>query len=102
MRGIQYKLIVSISENFSADQSEEISFVFSDMLEEFTKNKKYKENIVTAQTLDYLLWCDPDRFDKPTKLYRQIKKSFKNNFVDGSLNKVNINRKLLVLKIDTE
>lgn len=102
MRGIQFKLNVSISSNFSADQSEEISFVFSDMLEEFTKNKKYKENIVTAQTLDYLLWCDPDRFDKPTKLYRQIKKSFSSDFVDGTLNKVNINRKLLVLKIEPQ
>lgn len=99
-RGLQYKLIVSISEDFNADQSEEISFVFSDILEEITKNKTYKENIVTSQTLDYLIWCDPERFDKPTKLYRQIKKSFANNFVDGSLTKNNLNRKMLTLKIE--
>jgi len=101
-RGLQYKLIVSIATNFDADQAEEIAFVFSDILREVTKNKKFKENIVTGQTLDYLLWCDPDEFAQSTNLYRTIKKKFGDNFDEGTLRKVNINRKLVLLKVDYE
>ena len=101
-RGIQYKLIVSISPDFDEDQAEEISFVFSNILETVTKNKKFKENIITDQTLDYLLWCDPEKYAQSSKLYREIKKNFGDGFDDGTLRKVNINRKLVLLKVDSE
>ncbi len=99
-RGIQYKLIVSISDDFDKDEAEEISFIFLDILDSVTKGKNYKENIVTKGTLDYLLWCDPAEYDKSTKLYRDIKKAFKDEFEDGDLQQVNINRKLMLLKIE--
>jgi len=101
-RGLQYKIIVSISTDFDEDEAEEISFAFADILEEIAKNKKYKENIVTDQTLDYLVWCDPEMYDKSTKVYRKIKKTFGNEFDDGVLKKVNINRKLILLKVESE
>lgn len=99
-RGIQFKVIISISPNFSEDDAEEVSFVFSDLLEEVTMKKKYKENIVTKQTLDYLLWCDPAKYDKSTRLYRDIKKKFDKDFSDGVLKQININRKLVLLKVE--
>ena len=98
-RGIQYKLIISISTDFDEDQAEEISFVFMDLLEELTKKGKYKENIVTSQTLDYLLWCDPVEYDKSSKLYRRIKQKFGDDFDEGKIKQVNINRKLVLLEI---
>ena len=101
-RGIQYKLTISISEDFGAEEAEEISFAFNDILDVIAKNGKYKENIVTAQTLDYLLWCDPQRYDKANKLYQDIKRSFAKNQIEGNLGKVNINRKLLLLKITSD
>ncbi|NQU05482.1 MAG: hypothetical protein HQ568_05255, partial [Calditrichaeota bacterium] len=93
IRGVQYKLIISLSTDFDEDQAEEISFVFTDILEQVTKNKKFKENIVTDQTLDYLLWCDPAKYAQTTKLYRAIKNHFKEEYAEGTLKKVNINRK---------
>ncbi len=101
-RGIQYKLIISISTDFDEEQSEEISFVFMDLLEEITKKGKFKENIVTDQTLDYLIWCDPTDYDKSTKLYRKIKSKFDDEFSDGTVKKVNINRKMVLLQIVAE
>ncbi|MDP8239878.1 MAG: DUF6175 family protein [Candidatus Hatepunaea meridiana] len=101
-RGVQYKLIVSISTDFDEDQAEEISFAFVDILENITKKGKFKENIVTDQTLDYLIWCDPQDYAQSSKLYRKIKKSFGDEFEDGTLKKVNINRKLVLLKVESD
>lgn len=98
-RGVQYKLIISISDEFDKDDAEEISFVFLDLLESVTVNKQFKENIVTKSTLDYLLWCDAGEYDKPTRLYRDLKKRFTEEFPGGSIDKVNINRKLVLLKV---
>ena len=36
------------------------------------ENKKSKENIATSQTLDYLLWCDPTKYDKSSKVCLNI------------------------------
>ncbi len=96
-RGLQYKLIVSIGTDFEEDQVEEIQFAFMDAVDEITK--KSKENIVTNQTIDYLLWCDPEKYDKSSKVYRYIKTSFSNQEVEGVLEKININRKLILLKV---
>ena len=101
-RGVQYKLLVSISSDFDEDQSEEISFVFGDLLDEVTKNKTYKENVVTNSTLDYLLWADPERYSKSSRLYRDIKKKFGREFEDGVLKKLTLNRKFIQLEIVEE
>jgi len=75
-----------------------------DAVEEIAK--KSKENIATNQTLDYLLWCDPQKYDKSSKVYRKLKKQF-NNFVeeegvDATLRKINVNRKMILLKVDMD
>ena len=73
-----------------------------DLLDNISRNKKYKENIVTKQTLDYLVWCDPGKYDKSSKVYRDLKKQFSEEFTDGYLKQVNINRKLLILRVTQE
>ena len=102
--GVQYKLVVSISTEFDEDEAESISFAFMDAVEEISN--KSKENIATTQTLDYLLWCDPGKYDKSTKVYRYLKKQF-GNFVEdegvtATLRKINVNRKMILLKVDAE
>lgn len=101
-RGVQYKLVISIAPGFNSEQSEEISFAFADLLEKIARNKQYKENIVTRQTLDYLVWCDSEKYSTSTKLFRDIKSHFSEEFTGGTVQKVNINRKLLLLKIESE
>ena len=102
--GVQYKLVVSISTEFDEDEAESISFAFMDAVEEISN--KSKENIATSQTLDYLLWCDPGKYDKSSKVYRYLKKKF-GDFVEdegltATLRKINVNRKMILLKVDAE
>lgn len=97
-KGIQYKIVISIDPSFDEDQAEAVQFTFSDVLEEVAKTTK--ENIVTKQTLDFLIWCDPAKYDKSSKIYRTVKKKFDNNKELGNLRQININRKMILLKID--
>ncbi|MBZ0263625.1 hypothetical protein K8I28_03070 [bacterium] len=97
--GIQYKLIVSIASEFSEGEAEDISFAFADILESISANRQFKENIITKQTLDYLVWANPKEYSRSTNFYRDIKKQFRDEFPDGELNQININRKLVLLKV---
>jgi len=96
-RGMQYKLIVSISTDFDEDEVEDIQFAFMDAVDKIAQ--KSKENIVTAQTIDYLIWCNPEKYDKSSKVYRYLKTSFDDQGVEGILKKINVNRKLILLKV---
>jgi len=99
-KGIQYKLIFNLSTDFDEDEIEEIQFALMDAIEEMSKSSK--ENIVTNQTVDYLIWCDPSKYDKSSKVYRYVKKYFKKEDTGGTLRKVNVNRKMILLKVDYE
>ena len=96
-RGMQYKLIVSISTDFDEDEVEDIQFAFMDAVDKIAQ--KSKENIVTAQTIDYLIWCNPEKYDKSTKVYRYLKSAFSDQGVEGTLKKIYVNRKLILLKV---
>ncbi|MBN2829104.1 MAG: hypothetical protein JXR56_02155 [Candidatus Cloacimonetes bacterium] len=96
-KGIQYKIVVAIDTGFDEDQIEEMQFAFMDAVDEMAK--KSKENIVTNQTIDYVVWADASKYDKSSKVYRAIKSAFKDIGVDGNLKQVNINRKLILLKV---
>ncbi len=99
-QGVQYKLVFDISTDFDEDEVEEIQFALMDAIEDLSK--KSKENIITNQTMDYLVWCDADKYNKSSKVYRFLKKYFKKEGTDGVLRKVNVNRKMIILKVDYE
>ena len=96
-RGVQYKLIFRIEGDFDEDEREEIAFVISDLIEAFCNHSR--ENVVTESTLDYLVWAKADQFSKSSKLYRALRKSFPDEFEEGKLKSININRKLILLSI---
>lgn len=96
--GVQYKVVISIGTHFNEDQIEDIQFAFMDAVE--AMSKKSKENITTKQTIDYLIWCDPAKYDKSSKIYRDLKREFAKKGLDSSLKTININRKMILLKID--
>jgi hypothetical protein len=98
--GVQYKLIVSLSPNFNDEDREELTFLMGDLLKELTRKGKYKENIVTDATLDYLIWCDPAEFDKSSSVYRWLKEKVAEEYAGADLKRVNLNRKLIILKLD--
>jgi len=96
-RGVQYKVIVKVEGDFDEDELDDLTMAFSELLDELAED--YKENVVTEETLDYLVWADPEKFAKSTKFYRALRKGFAEKFPDGKLRRININRKLLLLKV---
>ena len=99
-QGVQYKLVLNMASDFDEEQIEEIQFVLIDVIENMTN--KSKENILTSQTMDYNIWCDPREYNKSSKVYRNLKESFKNEDIEGTISKININRKMILLKVDYE
>ena len=103
-KGVQYKLIISISPDFDEDEAETISFAFMDVIDAISN--KSKENTVTSHTVDYILWCDIKKYNKSSKVYKYIKNNF-NNIIEeegitAKLRKINLNRKMILLKVDPE
>ena len=52
------------------------------------------------------MWCDPKKYDKSSKVYRYLKKKFgsfvEDEGVTATLRKMNVNRKMILLKVDAE
>ncbi|HKJ69977.1 MAG TPA: DUF6175 family protein [bacterium] len=95
--GIQYKVIFSLSGGFDGTTAEEITWGISDILKRMTTN--YKENVITDQTLDYLVWCSPEQYQRSSDVYRSLKEEYLNAGLPGDLERSAINRKLLLLNI---
>lgn len=97
-RGVQYKLLISIDNSYSEDEAYEIAEVFMDAIDSISKNSK--ENIATKQTLDYLVWVDPANYRNSRTLFRDLKKVFDSSAYGAKLRTININRKMILLKVD--
>ena len=96
--GVQYKLVISINPSFSEDDVLDIQDLFMDTAKKVSKRSK--ENIATKQTMDYLIWCDPAKYDSSRRLFRDIRKEFDASSYGSKIKPININRKLILLKID--
>jgi len=94
-RGVQYKLVINIQGNYSSDDLDEIASNVSQVIKRICNYSK--ENIATKQTLDYLVWVDPQKITDSRDLYNILKQDFSTK--QGKLRSVNINRKLILLKI---
>jgi len=99
-RGVQYKVIVSVSTDYDLDDAEDVLFELTDALEE--KSKQTKEILLTDYTLDYLIWVDHEAYGKSSDIYRDLRKTINRALPDGKVRRVTMNRKLIVLKVDME
>jgi len=97
-RGVQYKIMISINPTYSEDEAYEIQDVFMDAAKAISKTSK--ENIATKQTIDYQIWVDPARYSSSRALFRDLKKNFDSSAYGAKLKTVNINRKMILLKVD--
>ena len=98
VNGIQYKLVISINPSYSEDDVMDIQDVFMDTVKSISK--RFRENIATKQTLDYLIWCDPDRYSNSREVFRDLRREFNKSAYGAKLSTININRKMILLKID--
>ena len=97
-KGIQYKTIISISnEAFTSSDIETIQDGIIDAIESIANMSK--EIIVTAHTMDYLIWADPNSFNSARKVYKALKSNYASRNAPGSLTLINQNRKLLQITV---
>ena len=94
-RGLQYKVIFNISPEFEKMEAEEVSFALLDAVDAIAEDTK--ENVFTNKTVDLLLWCSPDRYDRSSRLYIDLKRNFE--YSGAQLMRSTINRKMLILNI---
>lgn len=99
-RGLQYKIIISVSKDFSTNEAEDILFSVTDVFGEMAKTTK--EVLMTDYTLDYLIWADPAKYDRSSNVYRELKRSIEKAVPEGKLRRVTLNRKLIVLDVEME
>lgn len=96
-QGIQYKIIFSITGSFDEDEVEEIQFALADIIDEFSNRSK--ENIVTDQTMDYLVWVQPGKYAQARDLYKDIRQGFEAEITNAAVKRQQFNRKLLLLEV---
>ncbi len=95
-RGLQFKLLFRITGNFDEDTHDEILLATETTLKKICNRSK--QNVVTDQTMDYIVWVDPKKYNSPLALYRDIRKEIESR-VPVKVKRVNANRKLLILEV---
>ena len=91
-KGVQYKVIFK----FAPSTKSSVQEIQDDINGVLDDNFKTKENIVTSQTMDYNIWAKPSDFDKSSKIERFLRREVKK----GKISKININKKLIILKVE--
>jgi len=96
-RGVQYKIVFNITGSFDEDQIEDIQFALADIVDSFATSSK--ENVVTDQTMDYLVWVKPKEYGKARDVYRDIRTKFGEEYANAKIRSQQMNRKLLLLEV---
>jgi len=96
-RGLQYRLVVKVSGNYDQEARNSFTNLIADYLD--NNCTQTKENVLTASTLDFLVWVKPEQFDKSRKLADALANSFNGSFKVGQLHQVAINRKLILMEL---
>lgn len=96
VKGLQYKVMLKISQNYSRNESEDIIFAMGDVYRELAKTMK--EEGFGDYTYDVRLWIDPERFSTTSDLYRAIKKNYTGS---GEISRVALTGKMIMLKLES-
>ncbi|MEN3038981.1 MAG: DUF6175 family protein [Candidatus Kryptonium sp.] len=95
-RGLQFKILFRITGNFDEDTHDEILMSTETALKKLCN--RTKQNVITDQTMDYIVWVDPKKYNSPLALFRDIRRQIESS-VPVKVKRINANRKLLILEI---
>jgi len=95
-RGLQFKILFRLTGNFDEDMQDEILIATESALKKICNRSK--QNVVTDQTLDYIVWVNPGKYNSPLALYRDIRREIESS-VPVKVKRINANRKFLILEI---
>ena len=96
--GVQYKIIFSITGEFDEDTRYDIADAAAKTLKKIAG--RTKENVVSDNTIDYLAWIQDKDLQSPSSLFRELRREFGNNFSQGKLKQITLNRKLIVVGVE--
>jgi hypothetical protein len=96
--GVQYKIIFSITGEFDEDTKYDIADAAAKTLKKIAG--RTKENLVSDNTIDYLAWIQDKDLQSPSSLFRELRREFGNNFSQGKLKQITLNRKLIVVGVE--
>lgn len=96
--GVQYKIIFSITGEFDEDTKYDIADAAAKTLKKIAG--RTKENVVSENTIDYLAWIQDKDLQSPSSLFRELRREFGNNFSQGKLKQITLNRKLIVVGVE--
>ncbi len=96
--GAQYKIIFNITGQFDEDTKYDIADAVSKTFKKIAS--KSKENVVSDKTIDYLVWIADKDLQSPSSLFRELRREFGNNFSQGKLKQISLNRKFIILAIE--
>jgi len=93
-KGTQYRIIISCNDEPAKENSEEIFYIIRSLLK---KMGNLKENSISDNIYDSMLWINSEAFAGAFDIYMHLKKKLATRGL--TLDKVFLNRKLLVLKV---
>lgn len=96
-RGVQYKLIISIKGNFDSATQFRMNSAISGLLKDMCKQTK--ENLLTTEKMDFLVWAKPEEYGSSLRMANALRVGMANDFPEGELVAVNINRKLIYFEL---
>lgn len=97
LQGIQYKVILALPEQLDAYDSEMLQMSFLQAISDISLSSR--ELIITDQTIDCLIWVDPNEYDRALSVYLALQEAFNRYGTGATLTRSSLNRKLLQLAI---
>jgi len=96
--GSQFKIIFTITGQFDEDTKYDIADAAAKTLKKIAG--RTKENVVADNTIDYQAWIQDKDLQSPSALFRELRREFGNNFSQGKLKQITLNRKLIVVGVE--
>ena len=96
--GAQFKIIFTMLGDFDENTRYDIADAAAKTLKKIAARSK--ENVVADKTIDYLAWIQDKDMQSPSVLFRELRKEFNNNFAQGKLKQITLNRKLIVVGVE--
>lgn len=93
-QGVQYKVVMNIKGDYGDSQLEDLhESIIANLKAAFNK---VKVNSMTSQTIDVVVYADPEKMDDAQSAYSEIRKLLKNL---AETKKISVTKKLIIMDI---
>ena len=94
-KGNQYKVVINIKGEYSDSQTEDLHDAIMKGLK--SNFNSVKMNVMTAKTLDFVIYANPIKYKDSQEIYSKLRQIFK---PIAETKKINITRKLILMELN--